>query len=74
MFRKEAIILLQWLAYAQSPPTLSELAEASRIDVASEGSIDVDNRGSFRDTLEILSGLVMCGKADDEDDENDSFE
>jgi hypothetical protein len=71
MFRKEATGLLQWLAYAQSPPTLGELAEASIIDVAGEGSVDVDNRGSFRDTLEILSGLVTCGKADQGDDADD---
>ena len=71
MFRKEATTLLQWLAYAQSPPTLGELAEASIIDVVGEGSVDVDNRGSFRDTLEILSGLVTCGKYDKGDEDDD---
>ena len=67
MFREEAITLLQWLAYAHSPPTLGELAEASIIDLADKGSVDVNNRGSFKDTLEILAGLVTCGKADDGD-------
>ena len=74
MFRKEATILLQWLAYAESPPTLSELAEASIIDLAGEGRVDVDNRGSFQDTLEILTGLVTCGKVDDGDDHEVDYE
>ena len=71
MLRKEATILLQWLAYAKSPPTLGELAEASIIDLAGEGSVDIDNRGSFKDTLEILAGLITCGKADDGGDDVD---
>ena len=32
IFRDEALTLLRWLAYAQTPPTLMELAEASIID------------------------------------------
>lgn len=71
MFQKEASVLLQWLAYAQSPPTLGELAEASVINVADEGTVDIDNRGSFKDTLEILSGLVVCGQAEIDRDNGD---
>jgi hypothetical protein len=70
MFRREAQILLLWLAYAQSPPTLGGLAEGSIIDPAGRGGVDVGNRGGFKDTLEILSGLVTCGKADNGDDSN----
>ena len=59
------------MAYARSPPTLSELAEASIIDLSSEGSIQVDDRGGLQDTLEILGELVTCGKSDDNDDNDD---
>lgn len=52
-------MLLQWLAYARSPPTLGELVEAAIIDPAEESSIDVDNRGSLEDTLSTLGGLVV---------------
>ena len=71
MFRKEATILLQWLAYAQSPPTLGELAEASIVDPTGEGCVQVDDRGGLQDTLEILAELVTCGKADNDNDDND---
>ncbi|PPJ53251.1 hypothetical protein CBER1_11924 [Cercospora berteroae] len=59
MFCKEALTLLQWLAYAQSPPTLGELAEATIIDLAAEESVDVDERGKIEGTLQILAGLVL---------------
>lgn len=58
MFRKEALILLQWLAYAQSPPSLDQLAEAAIVDPNADTGVDMDNRGGWEDTLEILAGLV----------------
>ena len=67
MFREEALVLLRWLAYARLPPTLSELAEASIVDPPGQGVVDVGNRGSLEGTLEILLGLVSCGKTEDGD-------
>lgn len=58
MYHDHALTLLRWLAYARSPPTLSELVEAAVIDPIYESSIDSDNRGDLEDTLNILSGLV----------------
>ena len=75
--RKQAIVLLQWLAYAQSPPTLGELTEASIVDPTGDGSVQSDDRGGLQDTLEILAELITCGKAvesnheDDDDDDDD---
>ncbi|KAK3613761.1 hypothetical protein LTR56_027692 [Elasticomyces elasticus] len=59
LYHKEAIVLLQWLAYAQSPPSLSELVDAAIIDPTEEGCVATDERGGLEDTLEILSGLVV---------------
>jgi hypothetical protein len=70
--RREALLLLRWLAYAQSPPSLGELAEATIINPTGAGSVDVGNRGGIEDTLEILSRLVTCGNNRDEVD-NDIF-
>ncbi|KAL9084610.1 MAG: hypothetical protein Q9165_007965, partial [Trypethelium subeluteriae] len=72
ILRKQAFILLQWLAYAQSPPTLGELAEASIVDPTGEGSVQVNDRGGLQDTLEILAELVTCGKANNNEDDNDN--
>ena len=58
VYREEAIVLLRWLAYAQSPPSLGELAEAAVIDPSGDGFVDTANRGALEDTLEILCGLV----------------
>jgi hypothetical protein len=58
IYHDHALTLLQWLAYARSPPTLSELVEAAVTDPIHESSIDSDNRGGLEDTLNILSGLV----------------
>jgi hypothetical protein len=58
MYHQQALTLLQWLAYARSPPTLGELVEAAIIDPCEESSIDVENRGNIEDSLNILSGLV----------------
>lgn len=60
MLRQEAHALLRWISYAERPLTLAELAEASIVDPTGEGTVDIINRGSLEDTLEILSGLVVC--------------
>ncbi|OQN95615.1 hypothetical protein B0A48_18692 [Cryoendolithus antarcticus] len=69
--RPYAFTFLRWLAYAQSPPSLGELAEASIVDPTddqtADGIVDVENRGGWGDTLEILAGLVMVGGADNGD-------
>ena len=67
MFRMEALTLLRWLAYAKSPLSLGELAEATVINPAVNGVVDVDNRGSLEDTLDILSGLVTAVRLDSDD-------
>jgi ankyrin repeat protein len=58
IYHQQALTLLQWLAYARSPPTLGELVEATITDPIEESCIDVENRGDIEDTLNILSGLV----------------
>ncbi|KAK4901068.1 hypothetical protein LTR49_027331 [Elasticomyces elasticus] len=74
VYRKEAIVLLQWLAYAQSPPSLGELVEAAIVDITDEGHVEVDERGGLEDTLEILSGLVVLVGVDTEDYEGEDEE
>ena len=71
-YRKEAVILLKWLAYARSPLSLGELAEVMVIN-PEDGTVDTDDRGSPEDTLDILSGLVtIIGNRDETaDDEGD---
>ena len=75
MLREEALVLLRWLAYAQSPPSLGELAEATIIDPTDAGGVDVDNRGDIEDTLKILSGLITLESSErtheDSDHSND---
>ena len=68
LYRDEALVLLRWLAYAQSPPTLAQLAEAAIIDPSGGGSVDTANRGQLEDTLEILSGFVVVQEADIDSD------
>lgn len=58
MYYQEALTLLYWLAYARSPPTLGELIDAAIIDPVEESFIDTSERGSLRDALNILAGLV----------------
>jgi hypothetical protein len=70
VYRNEALTLLRWLAYAQSPPTLGELAEASIIDPCADVEVDVDNRGNMKDTLNILSALITVQGAGDDDNVN----
>ncbi|KAI9686777.1 MAG: hypothetical protein M1822_002837 [Bathelium mastoideum] len=70
-YRPEALSLLRWLAYAMSPPTLGELAEATIVNpMAGDGEVDTDNRGDLEDTLDILSGLIMV-LGTDKDEYND---
>ena len=62
IYWKEALILLRWLAYAETPLSLSELAEATIVDPENDTSVDVDNRGNTEDILDILSGLIVLEK------------
>nr|POE93538.1 isoform 6 of ankyrin repeat and kh domain-containing protein 1 [Quercus suber] len=64
MFRQEALVLLRWLAYAESPLSLEELAEAVIVDPTGGGRVELGERGALEDTLEILSGLVMVQEVD----------
>ncbi|PPJ57681.1 hypothetical protein CBER1_00147 [Cercospora berteroae] len=57
----EALTLLRWIAYAESPLTLEQLVDTTIMDLDQEASVDIDNRGGLVDTLEILSGLVVTG-------------
>jgi ankyrin repeat protein len=72
MYHDHALTLLRWLAYARSPPTLSELVEAVVTDPTHESSIDPNNRGDLEDTLNILSGLVTLEGSKDSDLEGNS--
>ncbi|KAI9654916.1 MAG: hypothetical protein M1821_005669 [Bathelium mastoideum] len=74
-YRPEALSLLRWLAYAMSPPTLGELAEATIVNpMAGDGQVDTDNRGGLEDTLDILSGLIMVLGTDGDDDDDRTSE
>jgi hypothetical protein len=72
MYHDHALTLLRWLAYARSPPTLSELVDAAVTDPIHESYIDADNRGDLEDTLNILSGLVTVEEREDADAEHHS--
>ena len=67
MYHDHALTLLRWLAYARSPPTLSELVDAAVTNPIHETFIDADNRGDLEDTLNILSGLVTVEESKDAD-------
>lgn len=69
MYHQQALTLLQWLAYARSPPTLGELVEAAIIDPIEESDIDVENRGDIEDTLNVLAGLVATQENQAPDDQ-----
>ncbi|KAI7494306.1 hypothetical protein KC367_g8110 [Hortaea werneckii] len=56
---QEALTLLRWITYSQEPLTLRELAEAAIIDPSGEGTVDVNNRGDIKDSVYILSGLIL---------------
>ncbi|KAF2719344.1 hypothetical protein K431DRAFT_212208, partial [Polychaeton citri CBS 116435] len=67
--RIDALVLLRWLAYAKSPLSLSELVDATVIDLAGKGNVQVEDRPGLDDPLEILSGLVtIVGSERNEDD------
>ncbi|EMC97141.1 hypothetical protein BAUCODRAFT_106474 [Baudoinia panamericana UAMH 10762] len=70
-YRSDALTCLRWLAYARSPPTLSQLVDAVITD-CERVQVDFDDRGSLEDPLNILSGLIMIirGGNDDEDGEH----
>jgi ankyrin repeat protein len=74
--RPYALTLLRWLAYAQSPVSLDELAEASIIDPTDDpnahGSVDFEDRGCWEDILEILAGFVILERVDRDDMDNDA--
>ncbi|USW54031.1 Putative heterokaryon incompatibility [Septoria linicola] len=72
MYYEEAFALLQWLAYAQSPLSLSELVEVTIIDVSEDGNVVEDERGAIEDSLEILSELVILQDADEEGEEREA--
>lgn len=64
---EDALTVLRWLAYVRSPPSLGELVEASIIDPAGKGSVEIEERGGLEDTLDILSGLVTSQGVVDDD-------
>ncbi|MCJ1313782.1 hypothetical protein MMC25_007462 [Agyrium rufum] len=72
MYRKDALTLLRWLAYAQTPPTLGELVDAAIVDLV-EDRVDFDDRGDLKSTLNILSGLVTVVKYTNDKYENEEF-
>jgi len=63
--RTDALTLLQWLAYARSPLTLGQLAEARIIDLEGDGAVLEDDRGGLEDSLRILAGLVTIDTISD---------
>jgi ankyrin repeat protein len=67
--RRDALVLLRWITYAKRPLTVQELLEATVIepssDEATEGAVDVENRGSTTDVLAILAGLIVIEGGDD---------
>ncbi|KAI7718814.1 hypothetical protein KC353_g3481 [Hortaea werneckii] len=69
-YRPEALTLLRWITYSKSPLNLGELAEAAIIDPTDEGTVDTDNRGEIKDSVDILSGLILIYKGDQSDDTN----
>jgi ankyrin repeat protein len=68
-----ALCLLRWLAYAHSPLTLEELAEASTIYPGEDVADDVvatDDRGGWEDALDVLAGLVVTIESSSQDATN----
>jgi hypothetical protein len=55
---KDALTLLRWLAYAARPMTLAELQTVVTIR-PEDGEVDFEDEGDFRDSLDILAGLVV---------------
>lgn len=65
MDRTDALTALRWLAFGHRPLTLAEIADASVIDPATEGVVDMDNRGGVEDVLGILSDLIIVDSTND---------
>jgi hypothetical protein len=67
--RRDALTLLRWVTYAKRPLTAQELSEATIIEpsfnIATEGAVDEENRGSWMDPLAILAGLIVTDSRDD---------
>ena len=55
---RDALTLLRWLAYAVRPVTLAELQTATTIR-PEDDEVDFEDEGDFRDSLDILAGLVV---------------
>ena len=55
---EDALTLLRWLAYAMRPVTLAELQTAVTIR-PEDDEVDYEDEGDFRDSLDILAGLVV---------------
>ncbi|KAK4899574.1 hypothetical protein LTR49_027632, partial [Elasticomyces elasticus] len=72
--RGEALVLIRWLAYAQSPPSLGELVEAIIIDLTGNGIVNFADRGDLEDSLEILSGFVTIVATDDDYGDSDDYQ
>jgi ankyrin repeat protein len=66
---EDALTLLRWLAYAARPITLAELQSAVTIR-PEDDEVDFEDEGDFRDSLDILAGLVVLSDGADptEDD------
>ncbi|PIA90941.1 Serine/threonine-protein phosphatase 6 regulatory ankyrin repeat subunit A [Cercospora beticola] len=63
-FASDGLKMLRWLAYAQPPVHLRELAEVTIIDFMTDpGLVETDQRPRLDDALEILSGLVVVQSA-----------
>jgi ankyrin repeat protein len=56
--REDALTLLRWLAYSLRPIALAELQTAVTIR-PEDDEVDFEDEGDFRDSLEILAGLVV---------------
>jgi hypothetical protein len=68
----DALTLLRWLAYAMRPVTLAELQTAVTIR-PEDDEVDFEDEGDFRDSLDILAGLVVFSDgADSTEDGADS--
>jgi ankyrin repeat domain-containing protein 50 len=72
LYFEEAQRLIRWLAFQLRPLTLSELAEAAVTDPSGAGVVDLENRGTPEEVLEVLSGLVTLETNSEEEDEGES--
>jgi ankyrin repeat protein len=65
---EDALTLLRWLAYAMWPVTLAELQAAVTIR-PEDDEVDFEDEGDFRDSLDILAGLVVFSDGGDSTDD-----